>query len=63
MDGFRWLAGAALAADGLLAGAVDGDPGTGRRLDRFERWQTVRVVGQVATLAAALAAAVPGSRR
>ena len=34
----------------------DDDQAAGRSLDRFERWQTARVLGQVATLVAALVA-------
>lgn len=47
---------------GLRNAGAD-DEGTGRRLDRFERWQTARVLAQIATLTAALAVAVPPSRR
>jgi len=35
----------------------DDDQAAGSSLDRFERWQTARVLGQVATLVAALIAA------
>lgn len=41
-----------------LRHAGDHDPGAGHRLDRFERWQTARVVSQLATLVAALATTV-----
>jgi hypothetical protein len=41
-----------------LRGAGDDDRGTGSMLDRFERRQTARVVGQVATLVATLVATV-----
>ena len=46
-----------------LRHAEGDDPGTGDRLDRFERWQTARVLGQLVTLAAALAAAIPSRGR
>ncbi len=39
-----------------LRRADDDDQSTGRRLDRFERWQTARVLGQVATLVAMVVA-------
>ena len=46
-----------------LRQAEGDDQGSGDRLDRFERWQTARVLSQLVTLAAAAATTIPSRAR